>query len=139
MAIRFPWKPDLVCVPVRASKQVTADDTEAGYARVPTDGLVVGIDLGCDKIGGTASPTDLDAKVTAKTGGDAARDLMANRAAVVDGSAVVKGGVAATLHATRANRRVAEGDLLTLDLDMTGGNGPTADGVWAHVYIAPDR
>lgn len=139
MAIRFPNPADLIAIPIRAAKQLSADDAEAGYGRAPSDGEIVGIDLGCDKIGGGTPPTGLDTKVTAKTGVAAARELMASRAAVVAGSAVVKGGVAATLHATRANLMLVEGDLLTLDADMTGGATPTADGVWALVYLRPSR
>lgn len=142
MARKFPPSARVVCVRLATSRDIVADASEAAYGLVPRNGVIVGIDEGCDQMtsvggGGDAPHTGITSKVVADVGGAAARDLC-SAAAVGASSAIVKGGLAATLTTTLADRRVTEGEKLSMNVDITGGTNPIARGLWANVYIAID-
>ena len=142
MARKFPPSARVVCVRLQSSRDIVSDQSEAAYGLVPRNGTLVGIDTGVDQMtssggGGDAPHTDVANKVVADVGGAAARDLC-SAAAVGASSAIVKGGLKATLTTTIADRRVLEGEKLSLSVDITGGTNPIARGAWANVWIAID-
>lgn len=108
---------------------VAADDTAASQAKALFAGRVHAIQLGADRIYGTTPHTDVDATVKKGT-----TDLLSARAAIVDSSALVAGGLTGSLVTTEASLTFAAGDVFKLDLDITGGSSPLTD-AWAIVWV----
>jgi hypothetical protein len=108
--------------------QITASGDYICTARVPWKGTILKIQAGVQAIGGTTDPTDVDVDV--ENGTTDICDLIA----VVQSSAIIAGGAEDTPDS--GEEVVAEGDVLHLDVDVTGGSSPTVDGVYADVYIA---
>lgn len=130
MAQRYPApSAPLVAIKLLAI-QLAADSTTADRFKLPFPARVVGIRAGCSKLAGSTPHTDVD--ITVKKG---STDLLTGRIAVVDSSAIQgAGGLEGTLSATAADLLCAEGDVLNLDVDITGGSSPLSD-VWAMVFL----
>lgn len=118
-------------VPIRLSRVgLAADDTQADRFKMPFPAEVVAIECGVTKLAGSTPHTDVD--VTVKNGSN---DLLSARVAAVDASTIQgAGGVAGSLNTTAGRMRLAAGDVLNLDVDITGGSSPLTD-VWACVWV----
>lgn len=117
-------------VPIRlAAFGTAADNTAAAQWKATFPGKIHAIDLGADRIYGTTPHTDVDATVKKGT-----TDMLSARAAIVDGSALVAGGIHGALTATVADLTFAADDVFKLDLDITGGSSPLTDS-WAVLWV----
>lgn len=117
-------------IPIRLQAiGVAADNTAAAQWKAAFPGRIHAIDLGADRIYGTTPHTDVDA--TVKKG---STDLLSARAAIVDSSALVAGGIHGSLTATDADLVFAADDVFKLDLDITGGSSPLTD-AWAVLWV----
>ena len=119
---------DVIALRLQAAVQITADEANVVREVVPFGCRVVHVVAGAQAIGGTTVFTDVD--VTVMNG---ATDLLASRIAVVNASTLAA-PAEGTLHATAANQKLSAGDVLDLDVDITGGSSPTMDGCYATVY-----
>ena len=119
-------------IPLRLSRVgLAADESTGGAGYVaPFACHVHAIIVGCSKLGGSTPHTDVD--VTVKKG---SVDLLSSRVAIVDSSAIVARSAAGTLSTVSGALEVAAGDVLYLDVDITGGSSPLTD-VWVDVWVS---
>ena len=131
MSTYIDLSPDkgIICIPLVDFIQRTATVADVATAIVPCKGRVVAISGWVGTIGGTTDPTDVDLMVEKGT-----TDLHTLIPAV--NSSTDAGPLMATLVTTAASLAVAAGDILHLDITVTGGTSPTIDGIGAHVFIA---
>jgi hypothetical protein len=106
-------------------KQVTADITGAFKMKAPCAGRVRGIGGSIGVLAGTTVATDLDLVV--KIGGTTAATL-----------AVVNSSTTAYIETTSDVATFAAGDVLQLNVDITGGASPTCDGVAAWILYTQE-
>ncbi len=122
-------------VEIRHDAQVTVDVAAAAGAfwTAPFKGRVIRAEGFVRAIGGTVDPTDLDLDV--KVG---AASKLASAIPAVESSAIVKTVTAhVDGHATAAG--FAKGDRLDLDINVTGGTAPTADGVGVRLWVVREE
>ena len=129
---------NVVCIPLIETRQVTADIAFSAGADVlvPFRCRVVGIVGVCAAIGGTTEFTDVDLNVRGFDGTTGVNLLSAD-IPVVNSSTLAEGGLAGTLQDTDAELTIEANERLQLDIDVTGGSSPTADGVGVYVYVVP--
>lgn len=113
-------------------RQVTVDIAAAAsaYFIAPFAGRILGVVGFCHVIGGSTVHTDIDLDLQKAT-----TTMLASVVPVVNSSAIVKTtAVVIAASATIAAARFAVLDVLNLEIDITGGSTPTADGVGLHVF-----
>lgn len=128
----------LIAVPLIFTNNLSADKTRAAAARVPANGRiwdvipVYGISTHAGG-GGDAAVTDLDLKIknTTKTDDPVLFDETGGEHAIIDSSADVEDAPAIL----DAQRGVTEGDILELDVNVTGGTNPVISGYGYVVLI----
>ena len=106
---------------------VTATTASAVTMKAPFNCRIVAIHSG---VTGIDDATDVDLQVEKGT-----TDLCTAVMAVADSSSVVSGGVEGTLTTTAADLTLDKGDVLHLDITVTGGSTPDIDGCWADVWV----
>lgn len=107
--------------------QITGDDTTGITKKVPFSGRVIKVQGEVEAIGGTTVATDVDLVFK-----DGATTI--GTAAPVDSSAIVSGGSIVEV----TPYKVTAGDVIEMEIDVTGGNSPTVDGIGGSVWIARD-
>ena len=108
--------------------QVAASADSVLTMRVPFKCRIVEYRAGVEAIGGTTDPTDVDIDLENGT-----TDI-GDPVAAVGSSAIVSGGSAAGTPDSGQDNLVA-GDIIHMDIDITGGASPTVDGVWAELIV----
>jgi hypothetical protein len=108
---------------------VAADNTTADRRKAPWPGRVHDVWAGTSRAYGTTPHTDVD--ITVKKG---ATDLLTARIAATDASTPAAGGLQGSLVTVEASLTLAAGDILNLDVDITGGSSPLTD-CWATVWV----
>lgn len=122
----------LIPLVLKAGQQLLTTTADAALYRVPFDCVVVAIQGGVTAIGGSVDPTDVDLMVEKATS-----DLLSAVIPAVNGSAINAAGVGlqGTLVTTQSLLSLAAGDVLHLDVTITGGTSPTVDGAEATVWV----
>lgn len=116
----------LFLLPVVCKKQISQDTTDAALQVVPCDLQVHEIWPLCDSIGGTTVFTDVDVMIENGT-----TDIMSAELACVDASAIVGSATTFKVPSTDALSLLSKGDVLHLDINITGGSSPTGEGIGA--------
>ena len=119
----------MVSIPITHHAQITADDTGGTTFTMPFKGRLISAVGTVEAIGGTTVFTDVDLVVKNGTKSETLCTL-----AAVDASAIVSGG-GTSGPASAGVADFEEGDVMELEIDITGGGGsPTADGITVVLY-----
>lgn len=124
MATLAPSVGDVYTLAFYHKTQITADDTTGVTSKVPFKGRIIGALASVEAIGGSTAPTDVD--IVVKDGSTTIATL-----AAVDSSAIVSGGGLDT----SINYQVDAGDVVEVEIDITGGSSPTVDGIFTQLWI----
>lgn len=119
----------LECIRLDPGRQLTSTTASAAQWVAPFGGRIMGVRGGVQAIGGTVDPTDVDLDPEIGTA-----DILSAPIPAVDSSTIAAGGLAGTLEDTEAELTFSAGDVLHLDVTITGGTSPTVDGVWCDIY-----
>jgi hypothetical protein len=107
--------------------QITTSGDSIVTYKVPFKCRILKMKAGVEAIGGSTDPTDVD--VDLENGTVDIGDPLA----AVDSSTIVSGGVEGTPDSGQDD--LAAGDIIHMDVDVTGGSSPTVDGVWAELVV----
>ena len=110
------------------SVQITASGDSICTLKVPFKCRIVYCTAGYEAIGGSTDPTDVDVDLENGT-----TDI-GDPIAIWDSSAAISGGPVA-MTPDSGQDDLAAGDIIHLDVDITGGSSPTVDGVWATLWV----
>lgn len=125
-AVDFPGlNVPLYCFRLQQAAAITASGDSLVTYEVPFNCTAILVKAGVDEID---DATDVDIDVEVGT-----TDLTSAVMAVADSSAIVSGGVEVAPLAAAAT--LTAGDVLHLDVDVTGGTSPTIEGCWAEVWV----
>lgn len=119
----------LECIRLEPGYQLTTTTASAAQWVAPFGGRIVGVRGGVQAIGGSVDPTDVDLDPEIGT-----VDILSAPIPAVDSSTIAAGGLAGTLEDTEAELTFDAGDVLHLDVTITGGTSPTVDGAWCDLY-----
>lgn len=123
--VQFPaLDAPLHCFRLRQAEAITASGDDIATYKVPFACRIVLIKAGVEEID---DATDVDIDVESGT-----TDLC-DPLAVADSSAIVAGGVESAPDS--GVETLAAGDILRMDVDLTGGSSPTIEGAWAEVWV----
>lgn len=113
----------LVCLRLQQTKTITASADSVVTKKVPFPMRILEIRAGVE---GIDDATDVDLDIENGT-----TDLC-DPLPVADSSAIVAGGVVDTPDSGQED--LAAGDVLHLDIDITGGSSPDVDGCWIELW-----
>ena len=122
-----PGVGDVVQFFISAGRQLTATTADAALFRVPFKCRIIAVYGAVAAIGGTVNPTDVDLMIENGT-----TDILSAQLPAVDGSAIASTPPKGTL--VSGQDTLAEDDVIHLDVTITGGTSPTADGVDVWIY-----
>lgn len=118
---------DFFCIPIIYTKQVTTADVTTGpTVTTPCKCRIISMTGQIGVVGGTTVYTDIDLVIK-----NATESVTIGTIAVWNASATTNGGPCTP---TAAYADLASGDVLEMEIDVTGGASPTVDGVAAYLW-----
>lgn len=114
---------DLTCIPLKVSTQIgTTGKADALVAKVPFDCRIVSAECGSETVAGT--PTTVTMMLENGT-----TDIFSAEADIKTPTSPVTASVLA------AQEKLTKGDVLHLDITISGGSTPLVDGAYCNLFV----